>query len=385
MTPIYLDYQATTPLDPRVLATMQPYLAEDFGNAASHAHAYGQRAAEAVAAAREEIAQAINGSPLGLVFTSGATESINLALKGLAEFYGPSPRDHIITCVTEHPAVRDCCVWLETKGFRVTVLPVDSGGHLDLDQVAEAMDDRTLALSVMAANNETGVLHNVAALGALAKEKGVFFHCDAVQALGRVPIDVETMGIDLLSISGHKIYGPKGVGALWLRRKHPRVRLVPQMHGGGHERGFRSGTLNVPAIVGLAHALKLCLAERGTEERRFSALRDHLFEGLTQEGISFELNGDPVKRLACNLNLRFPGVSAARLMAATPQLALSRGSACTSAVPSPSRVLLAMGLDARAAAESLRISLGRMTTAEDLETVLSSLVSGVELAREDSS
>ena len=362
---IYLDYQATTPLDPRVLERMMPYLTGNFGNAASTAHDYGAAAAEAVAESRRTLAHRIGGDPLGLVFTSGATESINLALKGLADQYGGNKR-HLITCRTEHPAVLDCAAYLENRGFRVTYLAVDRDGHLDLNALAEAVRADTLAISLMYANNETGVFHPVEAIGRLAKERGVFFHCDGAQAVGKARIDVEEMGIDLLSISAHKMYGPKGVGALYLRRKNPRVRLAPQIHGGGHERGFRSGTLNVPGIVGMAEALRLADDEREQENRRLVNLRNELLAGLRAAGATFHINGDPDRRLAGNLNLRFPGISAAALLKALPELALSRGSACSSAVPSPSPVLLAMGLTAEQAGQSLRIGLGRFTTAADI-------------------
>lgn len=376
--PIYLDFQATTPLDPRVLEDMLPFFTTHYGNAASTAHDYGQKAALAVETSRERIAQHINGSPLGLVFTSGATESINLALKGLADFYSNSPKNHVITCQTEHPAVLDCFTWLETKGFEVTYLPVNAAGHLNLEQLTDTITDQTLAISIMFANNETGVLHDVASIGTIAKQKGVFFHCDAVQAIGKLPLDVETMGIDLLSFSGHKIYGPKGIGGLWVRRKHPRVRLGLQIHGGGHERGFRSGTLNVPGIVGLSKALDLCLEEQASESKRLENLRQEFLACLYSAQVSVDVNGDLDARLPHNLNLRFTGISAAKLMNACPQLAISRGSACTSAVPSPSRVLLAMGLSAQAASESLRISFGRTTTRSQSLLAAKILVNGVE-------
>lgn len=375
-TLIYLDYQATTPLDPRVLEVMLPFLRQDFGNAASTQHRFGQRAAEAVNRSRTAISQAINGSELGLVFTSGATESINLALKGLADFYTDRPRNHIVTARTEHPAVIDCCQWLEGKGFQVTYLPVNSQGHLDLNQLEQAVTERTQAISIMYANNETGVLHDVGAVGAIAKAKGAFFHCDAVQAIGKEPLDVEALGIDLLSFSGHKIYGPKGIGGLWVRRKNPRVRLGHQIHGGGHQRGFRSGTLNVPGIVGLAHAFQLCLEERDAENRRLLALRSLFLELLSRAGLAYTVNGDLERRLAGNLNLRFHGVSAAKLLNLIPTLAMARGSACTAAVPAPSRVLLAMGLTPDQAQESLRIGFGRMTTEDEVRLAVERLAEG---------
>ena len=253
--PIYLDYQATTPVDPRVMNAMTPFFTSIYGNAASN-HFFGRKAAEGVAVAREQVAAAIGADPMEVIFTSGATESINLALKGLCHSRGKQ-KPHLITCVSEHPAVMDCLRFLEIKGYQLTVLGVDHKGHLDLESLAAQITPQTLMISLMYANNETGVLHNVVKIGALAKARGVFFHCDAAQAAGKEPIDVHAMGIDLLSISGHKVYGPKGIGALYIRRKEPRVRLIPQMHGGGHERRFRSGTLNVPAIVGLGTALTL--------------------------------------------------------------------------------------------------------------------------------
>lgn len=376
--PIYLDYQATTPLDPRVLEKMLPFFTENFGNAASTSHLPGQQAHDAVESARETIAANINGSPLGLVFTSGATESINLALKGVASFYNGQEKNHIITCQTEHPAVLDCCAWLEQNGFQITYLPVNNDGCLDMNLLDNAISARTLLISLMYANNETGVLHDVATIGTLAKTKGVFFHCDAVQALGKEPLDVEALGIDLLSFSAHKIYGPKGIGGLWVRRKNPRVRLNLQMHGGGHERGFRSGTLNVPGIVGLAEALQLCQTTREQEHARLQTLTHLFLARLKSLDVTFQVNGHLKNRLAGSLNLRFPGTSSAALIRLTPQIAAARGSACTSAVPAPSRVLLAMGLSADAANESLRICFGRMTTETEVNLAASFLAEGIK-------
>lgn len=378
LKPIYLDYQATTPLDPRVLDAMLPYLTDQFGNAASSSHGFGQHAAKAVNTARERIAANIGGSPLGLVFTSGATESINLALKGIASHYGSEPKNHIITCQTEHPAVMDTCQWLETQGFQLTYMPVQKDGRLDLGELEQAITEQTLALSIMFANNESGVIHDIAAIGALAKTRGVFFHCDGVQAVGKVPLNVETLGIDLLSFSAHKIYGPKGMGALWVRRKQPRVRMGLQMHGGGHERGFRSGTLNVPGIVGLDCALDLCIQHQSEAQAHLFQCRQHFLDALQAQQIAYEINGNMTHRLAGNLNLRFPNISAAKLMQAVPSLALARGSACTSAVPSPSRVLMAMGLSAKQAGESLRISFGRMTTLAEVEKAAKIIIQAIQ-------
>jgi len=375
VTRIYLDHHATTPLDPRVLEAMLPYLTECFGNPAS-AHAYGREAAAAVALAREQVAELIAADPLSIVFTSGATESINLALKGLADHYGAAKR-HIVTCQTEHPAVLDCCDRLEREGFNITRLPVDEHGRLAPETVAAALRADTLVLSLMFANNEIGTIQDIAALGAVAKERSVFFHCDAAQAAGKTAIDVAAMNIDLLSLSAHKFYGPKGIGALYIRRKQPRVRLEAQMHGGGHERGYRSGTLAVPLIAGLGKACDLARAEMTTEAERLLRLRDRFLDGLRRSGTTFQVNGTMRQRLPGNLNLRFSGVSASDLLAALPDIALSAGSACSTARPGPSRTLLALGLDADAAGESVRIGLGRFTTAGEIDRAAAAMTAAI--------
>lgn len=362
---VYLDYQATTPLDPRVLDVMLPYFCDVFGNAASTSHEPGRMAGRAVARARQQVADLIGADPLSIVFTSGATESINLALKGLA-LHDTGKRRHFISCRAEHPAVLDTCADLETRGYKGTYLIVNEEGHLDLDQIRKAITPNTLFISLMFANNEVGVIHDIAEIGAIAKEKGVFFHCDGAQAVGKEWIDVDSLGIDLLSISGHKFYGPKGVGALYVRRRNPRVRLLPLMHGGGHERTFRSGTLNVPGIVGLGKACELASFLMDDEHERLKELRGMFLEGLKKEDASFVVNGDLDRRLAGNLNIRFPGVPAARMLEALPELSMSMGSACSSAIPSPSKVLLGMGLTPDEAAESMRLSFGRPTTPEEV-------------------
>ncbi len=362
---VYLDYQATTPVDERVLETMLPFFSEVYGNAASTNHEPGRNAMRATAAARAQVADLIGADPLSIVFTSGATESINLALKGLAE-YGGDKRRHFISCRSEHPAVLDTCSWLEKKGFRGTWLKVDAEGHLDLDQLREAISEDTLFISLMFANNEIGTIHDIAAIGAIAKEKGVFFHCDGAQAVGNEWIDVDSLGIDLLSISGHKLYAPKGVGALYIRRRNPRVRLAPQIHGGGHERSYRSGTLNVPGIVGLGKACELAAMHMDEESERLKRFRSMFLEKISCAGVDFRINGDMERRLAGNLNIRFPGVSAAQMLEALPELSMSRGSACSSAVSSPSRVLLGLGLSPAEVSESIRLSFGRPTTTEEV-------------------
>ena len=381
MNRIYLDNHATTPLDPRVLEVMLPFFGAHFGNAAS-SHGYGREAAEAVVLARGQVGQLIGAEPLSIIFTSGATESINLALKGLAQHYGSSRR-HIVTCQTEHPAVLDCCEQLRADGFEVTLLPVDDRGRLAPEVVAAALREDTLVLSLMLANNEIGTIHDMAAIAAAAKERGVFVHCDAAQAAGKLALDVNAMGIDLLSLSGHKLYGPKGIGALYIRRKNPRVRLAAQMHGGGHERGYRSGTLNVPLIAGLGKACVLAQAEWQEEAQRLATLREDLLTGLRQSGTDFEINGTMRQRLPGNLNLRFPAVPASALMSALPEIAMSAGAACSSARPGPSPTLLALGLGAAEAAESVRLGLGRFTTAAEINKAVQRIAAATATIRAD--
>jgi cysteine desulfurase len=364
-----MDNNATTPLDPRVLEAMMPYLTEKFGNAASRSHIFGWKAEEAVENARRQVAEVIGADAKDIVWTSGATESDNLAIKGIAEMYAEQG-NHIITAATEHKAVLDTCHYLQSRGCPVTVLPVDEFGLVSAAQVAAAMTDKTVLVSIMAANNEIGTIHPVAEIGKLCKERGVLFHSDATQAFGKIPLSVEAMGIDLMSISGHKIYGPKGVGALYVRRKSPRVRLTGQMHGGGHERGMRSGTLNVPGIVGLGAAAEI--AQRGmTEESgRISALRDRLHAGITAKTDHVRLNGHPTRRLPNTLNLSFAYVEGESLMMKFKDLAVSSGSACTSASLEPSYVLRALGVPDDLAHSSIRFSLGRFNTAEEIDLAI---------------
>ncbi len=367
MKPIYLDHHATTPMDSRVLEAMLPFFTEKFGNAASKTHFYGREAEEAVEESRARIATLLHADPREIIFTSGATESDNLAIKGLAEAYGERGR-HVITAQTEHRAVLDSCRFLEEKGFQVTYLPVDSTGLVDPEQVRKAITDKTLLVSLMFANHEIGTLQDIAAIGRIAKERGVFFHCDATQGVGKEPIDVEALGIDLLSLSGHKIYGPKGVGALYVRRKNPRVRLAPIFHGGGHERTLRSGTLNVPAIVGLGKACEIARAEMDTEREHLRHLRDQLQACIQANLEGVRLNGHPARRLAGNLNLSFSGIQGAKLLSSlSSDLAVSSGAACTSAVPEPSYVLKAIGVPLDLMLATLRIGVGRFTTEDEIQ------------------
>ena len=378
---IYLDYNATTPVDPRVLEAMMPYLTDEFGNAASISHAFGTRAKDAVEHAREQIATLIGAEPKGIVWTSGATESDNLAIKGVAEMYRDKG-NHIITCKTEHKAVLDTCKHLADRGYEVTFLSPDEYGRVSAEQVAEAITDQTILITLMAANNEIGTLHPIAEIGKLAKDRGVIFHCDATQAVGKMPIDVEVMGIDLLSLSGHKFYGPKGVGCLFVRRRGPRVRLALQVHGGGHEGGMRSGTLNVPGIVGLGAAAELCGTEMATEAPRIQALRDRLAASLTERMDYVSLNGHPTERLPNTLNMSFAYVEGESLMLKMPEIAVSAASACTSASLEPSFVLRAIGLADELAHGSIRFSLGRFTTDQDIDTAIERVVKAVTELRE---
>jgi len=380
--PIYMDNHATTPLDPRVLEAMLPYFTDQFGNAASRSHPFGWAAEEAVERARAQIAGLIGAKAKEIIFTSGATESDNLALKGVAEFYKDKGQ-HLITCVTEHKAVLDTCKALERAGkARVTYLGVDHYGQVDPEAVRQAITDKTILISLMYANNEIGTLQPIREIGQLAKEKGILFHCDATQGVGKVPVDVERDGIDLLSMTGHKIYGPKGCGALYVRSKGPRVRLTPMIDGGGHERGMRSGTLNVPGIVGFGRACELCGQELESEAARLIALRTRLYEGLTRKLEEVYLNGHPVQRLPGNLNLSFSYVEGESfLMGVNQEIALSSGSACTSATLEPSYVLKALGVGEELAHTSIRFGLGRFNTAEEVEYVIGRVVEVVERLR----
>jgi cysteine desulfurase len=379
--PIYLDHQATTPVDPRMLEAMLPYFTQKFGNAASRSHEFGWQAEEAVETGRGQIARLIKASPREIVFTSGATESDNLALKGVAEFQR-AKGNHIIAQVTEHKAILDVCRRLEAQGFLVTYLPVDKDGLIDLDDLRRAITPKTILISIMYANNEIGTIQPVAEIGKIAKQHGVLFHCDAVQAVGKIPVDVEAAGIDLLSISAHKIYGPKGVGALYVRRKNPRVQLTQQIDGGGHERGMRSGTLNVPGIVGLGKACEICQKEMDTEAVRLRPLRDKLQAALTSrlEGVS--VNGSQTQRLPHTLNVSFANVEGEALLMGINDVAVSSGSACTSANLEPSYVLRAIGVNADDAHAAIRFGLGRFTTEEEIDYAADRVIETVSRLRE---
>ena len=369
--PIYMDYHATTPVDPRVLQTMLPYFTEEFGNAASRSHRYGWGAEAAVGVAREHIAKLLNADrPEEIVFTSGASESNNLALKGVAEFYRDRG-NHIITTKIEHKAVLDTCKRLEKEGFAVTYLDVGVDGIVRVEDVANAITDKTILVSVMLANNELGTIQPIAEIGALCKARGVLLHCDAVQGIGRTEFDVQAMGVDLASITAHKMYGPKGVGALYVRRSKPRVRLTAQIDGGGHERGMRSGTLNVPGIVGFGRAAELLQAEWRDEARRVAAQRDRLRDYLFANLDELFINGawGEGKRLPNNLNVSFAYVEGEGLMMAIKDVAVSSGSACTSSSLEPSYVLRAIGVEEELAHTSIRFSLGRFTTDEEVDYV----------------
>ncbi len=377
--PIYLDYQATTPLDPRVLEAMMPYFTEKFGNPHSRSHAHGWEAEEGVEKARRQVAEVIGAGEREIVFTSGATESNNLALAGAARFYRDK-KDHIVTLATEHKCVLETCRQLEREGFKVTYLPVKPDGLLDLDVLKSAIIDRTLLVSVMAAHNEIGVIQPLAEIGEICRARGVLFHSDAAQAFGKIPLDVEAMKIDLMSISGHKVYGPKGIGALYVRRR-PRVRLVPLIHGGGQERGFRSGTLPAPLCVGLGAAAAIAKEEMADEARRLIALRDRLYRRIADRLPDVRLNGDPHRRLPGNLNLGFGPIDGERLMADMTDLSLSSGSACSSAAVEPSYVLRALGVEDDLARGSVRIGLGRFTTEAEVDYAAQRLVDAVEKLR----
>ena len=361
MRPIYLDAHATTPVDPRVVEAMLPYFSEKFGNAASRTHAYGWSAEAAVELGREVVAAAIGAwSPKEIVFTSGATESNNLALRGVLE--AAPAGSHEVTTAIEHHAVLDPIRHLEHYGYEATVVPVEPNGIVDPSRIAAAITPKTVLVSVMSANNEVGTIQPIAEIGRITRDRGVFFHTDAAQAIGRVAIDVDRMGIDLLSLSAHKIYGPKGTGALYVRSRGPRVRLVAQMDGGGHERGMRSGTLNVPGIVGLSKACELLSQESRAENERLRTLRDRLYAALRASVDGVELNGDAELRLAGNLNVSIAGIPSDTLIGALPEIAISSGSACTSASLEPSYVLRAMGASDERARASLRFGIGRFTT-----------------------
>lgn len=373
---IYLDNNATTPLDPRVLDAMMPYFREKFGNAASRNHKFGWDAEEAIENAREQAAAAIGATAKEIIWTSGATESNNIAIKGTAHMYAEKGR-HIITQVTEHKAVIDPCKYLEQQGFETTFLKVDKLGRVNLDELRSAIRDDTILVSIMFANNEIGTIQSISEIGAMCKERGVLFHTDATQAFGKLPIDVETMGIDLLSASGHKIYGPKGVGMLYVRRKKPRVRCEAVLHGGGHERGMRSGTLNVPGIVGFGAAAAIFQQERDQETERLTKLRDRLWNGLTEKLDDIYRNGDPDKALPGTLNVSFAFVEGESLMMGFDNIAVSSGSACTSASLEPSYVLKSLGVGEELAHSSIRFTLGRFTTAAEIEQTIAQVTDTV--------
>jgi cysteine desulfurase len=380
--PIYMDNHATTPLDKRVLEAMLPYFSEKFGNAASRNHSFGWEAEEAVDKARGQIARLIHAQSREIIFSSGATEADNLAIKGVIEFY-KEKGNHIITCVTEHKAILDSCRALERSGkATITYLPVDKYGMVDPEAVRKAITDKTVLITLMYANNEVGTIHPIAEIGKIAKEKGIVFHSDATQAVGKIPVDVEKDGIDLMSMSGHKIYGPKGIGAIYVRSKGPRVRLTPQIDGGGHERGIRSGTLNVTGIIGLGQACEIAGAEMLEENRRLRELRDKLEAGIFERLDEVYLNGHPTERLPGNLNVSFAYVEGESLLMGISDIAVSSGSACTSATLEPSYVIRALGTDEELAHSSIRFGLGRFNTEEEVDYVTDRVSKEVKRLRE---
>ena len=380
-TPIYLDNHATTPVDPRVLESMLPYFTERFGNAASKSHSFGWEAEAAVDTAREQIAKLIGAAAKEIVITSGATESDNLAIKGVADAYRDKG-NHIVTCVTEHKAVLDSCKVLQKQGLQVTYLPVQPDGLVDLGRLRESLTDKTILISIMAANNEIGTLNPIKEIGRLAKERNILFHTDATQGVGKLPINVDAMGIDLLSLTAHKMYGPKGVGALYVRSNKPRVKLTPLIDGGGHERGMRSGTLNVPGIVGLGKACEISQNEMSAEGERLIALRERLKEGILAELDEVYINGHPVDRLPGNLNMSFAYIEGESLLMGLKEIAVSTGSACTSASLEPSYVLKALGVSDELAYSAIRFGLGRFTTAEEIDFTIRRVVEEVRRLRE---
>src|SRR3954469_17241271 len=379
--PVYMDNHATTPVDPRVLQEMLPYFGEKFGNAASRNHSFGWAGEEAVETARERIAKLIGATTKEIVFTSGATESDNLAIKGVAEMYREKG-NHIITAVTEHKAIIDTCKHLEKDGYRVTYLQVQKDGRISLDELKAAITDKTILITIMAANNEIGVIQPIAEIGAIAKEKGILFHTDAVQIVGKVPFNVNDLQVDMASISAHKMYGPKGVGALYVRRRNPRVLLAPIIDGGGHERGMRSGTLNVPGIVGFGKAAEICRLEMATESERLRQLRDYLNDKLHKQLDELYINGSMEHRLPHNLNISFAYVEGESLLMGINDVAVSSGSACTSASLEPSYVLKALGAGDDLAHSSIRFGLGRWSTDEEVDYVVERLTTVVRRLRE---
>ena len=379
--PIYLDNHATTQCDPRVVETMLPFFMESFGNAASRNHSFGWVAEEGVENARNQIASLIGANSKEIVFTSGATESNNLAIKGVAEMYAERG-NHIITCATEHKAVLDTCKHLEKQGIRVTYLPLQGDGLIDLDMLRDAITDKTILVSIMYANNEIGVIQNVKEIGAICKERGVLFHTDGVQAVGKIPVNVLADNIDIMSLTAHKMYGPKGVGALYVRRRNPRVQISAQMDGGGHERGMRSGTLNVPGIVGFGKAAALCQELMPTESEKHRIMRDRLKDKLVSGLEETHINGSMAHRLPHNLNISFSYVEGESLLMGINEIAVSSGSACTSATLEPSYVLKALGLGDDLAHSSIRFGIGRFNTDEEIDYVANKLIDVVNKLRE---
>jgi cysteine desulfurase len=378
--PVYLDYQATTPMDPRVLEAMMPYFTEKFGNPHSRNHVHGWESEQGVETARAQIADLINADEREIVFTSGATESNNLAIGGVARFY-KDKRNHVVTLVTEHKCVLDTCRHLESEGFEITYLPVRTDGLVDLAQLEAAITDKTVLVSVMGVNNEIGVIQPLAEIGKLCRAKGAFFHTDCAQAYGKIPLDVEAMNIDLMSISGHKIYGPKGIGALYVRRK-PRVRLQAMIHGGGQERGMRSGTLPTPLCVGLGEAAAICKREMASEAEKLAKLRDRFLTRIRDRLPEVFMNGDETQRIPGNLNLSFAYVEGEGLMMGIKDLSVSSGSACTSASLEPSYVLRALGVEEELAHTSLRIGFGRFTTDAEVDYAADRIIAAVQKLRE---
>jgi cysteine desulfurase len=377
--PVYLDYQATTPMDPRVLEAMMPYFLEKFGNPHSRNHTHGWEAEEGVEKARQQVANVIGADEREIVFTSGATESNNLAIAGVARFY-KEKKNHIITLVTEHKCVLDTCRHLEMEGFNVTYLPVNADGLLDLELLKKTITDKTVVVSVMGAHNEIGVLQPLKEIGEICRSRGVFFHTDCAQAFGKIPLNVDEMKIDMMSVSGHKIYGPKGIGVLYVRRK-PRVRLVPLIHGGGQERGFRSGTLPAPLCVGMGAAAEIAQREMDKDNEKLTKLRDRFHKRITDRLPEVYLNGDLKKRLAGNLNLSFAFVEGEGLMMGIKDLSVSSGSACTSASLEPSYVLRALGVEEDMAHTSLRIGFGRFTTEDEVDYAADRIIEAVQKLR----
>ncbi len=379
-TPIYMDYQATTPTDPRVVEKILPYFTEKFGNPHSGGHSFGWEAEAACEKARGQVAELINANAKEIIFTSGATESNNLAIKGVAQFY-KDKKNHIITVVTEHKCVLDTCRHLERDGFAVTYLPVGTNGLIDLKKLEEAITEKTAIVSVMAVNNEIGVIQPIKEIGAICRKNGVFFHTDAAQAFGKIPLDVEEMNIDLMSISGHKIYGPKGIGALYVRRR-PRIRLVPMINGGGQERGFRSGTLPTPLVVGLGEAAAIAKAEMTEENERIRYLSDKLFNAIVANVPEVYLNGDKEQRIPGNLNISFAYIEGESMIMAIKNLAVSSGSACTSASLEPSYVLRSIGVGEDLAHTSIRFGIGRFTTEEEIDYAIKTVTGAIDKLRE---